>query len=178
MCACFNCDIGCNGRRTGKKIRSGEAHHNAHGPTALGAGPEIGNMLGSGMDFDGRGRWCRAEQFKTQRQQSGAPPIGKKTEVSDTDETLWQKVEQETPQELICRKRHELLAVAVRAVSPEECDIAILKRDEAAVGNGHSMRVAAKITENMFRAAERRSAVNHPLVPEQLTDKGAEHLRV
>ncbi len=178
MGACFYQDIDCLGRRAGENIRSTEAHDNDHRPTTLGADPEMGNTLGGAPVFDGRGLRSRTEQLETKWQQSRPPPIGKEAEASDADETLGKQVEQETPQELIYRKCHRLLVVAVRAVSPEECDVSVDKRDQAMVGNGHSMGIAAEIAENIFRAAKWGSAVNDPLMAEQLTDKGVELLRV
>jgi hypothetical protein len=40
---------------------------------------------------------------EAQRQEGGAPSVGKETEVADTDEALGEQVKQETPQELIAR---------------------------------------------------------------------------
>ena len=75
-------------------------------------------------------------------------------------------MEQKAAQELICRQRHFAFTVAMRAVSPAECNISILKRNQAMVGNGHSMGVAAEIAENIFRAAEGPFAVDDPVVTE------------
>ena len=105
-------------------------------------------------------------------------PIGKISEVPDAHETFREQVKQETTQELICRECHLALYVPMRAVSPAECDISIRKRNQAMVGNGHSMCIAAEIAENIFRAAERPFAVDDPVIPEQLTDKGVKRLRV
>jgi hypothetical protein len=41
---------------------------------------------------------------------------------------------------------------------------------------GDTMSVTAKIPERVLRAAERRLAVNHPVVPEELPDPGGECL--
>jgi hypothetical protein len=138
----------------------------------------MGDMFGGASAWDSGGLGIRSEQLKTKRQNSSAPPIGKKAEASDADETLGKQVKQETTQELICRERHRAVYVAVRAVSPAECDVTIDKGNQAVVGNGHSMGVSAEIAENRFRATERPFAVGDPLVTEQLTDKGAERLGV
>ena len=66
----------------------------------------------------------------------------------------------------------------MRPVSPAEGNISILKRDQAMVGNSHSMGIAAEISKNIFRAAKWRFAVNHPVVAEELADEGLKSLRV
>jgi hypothetical protein len=42
------------------------------------------------------------------------------------------------------------------------------------IGNGDPVRVAAKIAEDMFRAAERSFAVNNPVLLEQLPEERGE----
>jgi len=66
----------------------------------------------------------------------------------------------------------------MRPISPAEGNISILERDQAMVGNGHSMGIAAEISKNIFRAAKWRFAVNHPVVAEELVDEGLKSLRV
>ena len=66
----------------------------------------------------------------------------------------------------------------MRPISPAEGNISILKRDQAMVGNGHSMGIAAEISKNIFRTAKWRFAVNHPVVAEELADEGLKSLRV
>jgi hypothetical protein len=46
------------------------------------------------------------------------------------------------------------------------------------VGNGHSMRVAAEIFENLLRPAEWAFAVNHPIVAVKVTNEGMKGLRI
>lgn len=138
----------------------------------------MGERPGGAPVFCGRGLRSRAEQLGTKRQQSSPAAIGKEAEVSDAHETLGKQVEQKTPQELSCRKCHFAFYVSMGAVSPSECDIAIGKRNQAMVGDGHSMSVAAEIAKNIFRAAKRAFAMDHPVMAEELTDKGVKQLRV
>ncbi len=66
----------------------------------------------------------------------------------------------------------------MRTVSPGECNFSVLERNQAMVGNGHSMGVAAEIPENIFRAAEGPFAVDDPVVAEESGDEGMKSLRV
>ncbi len=102
--------------------------------------------------------------METEGQKGGAAPIGKEAEVSDADETLWKQMKEEATQKFVGRKCHGTASVAVGAVSPAECDVSICKRNQAVVGNGHSVGVAAEVTEDMFRPAEGALAVDDPVM--------------
>ena len=66
----------------------------------------------------------------------------------------------------------------MRTVSPGERNFSILERNQAMVGNGHSMSVAAEIFENLLRPAERAFAVNHPIVAVEVANEGMKGLRI
>ena len=87
-------------------------------------------------------------------------------------------MKQKAAQELFCRQRHIFLHVSMHPVSPGECNFSILERNQAMVGNGHSMGVAAEISENMFRTAEWALAVYDPIVAIEIANKVIEHLWV
>jgi hypothetical protein len=63
--------------------------------------------------------------------------------VADTHEPFRQDVQQETPQKFVERKGHELLLVLVRGVAPAEGDSPIAEGNQAMVGDGYAMGVAA-----------------------------------
>ena len=64
----------------------------------------------------------------------------------------------------------------MRPVSPGKCNFSILKRDQAMVGNSHSMGIAAEIFENMFRTAEGALAVDDPIVAIEIANEVIKHL--
>lgn len=76
-------------------------------------------------------------------------------------------MKQEAAQELIDRQAHHPLPVAVRGVPPPECDIAICEGKQPVVRDGDAMRVGAKVTQNVFRATERRLGIDDPVLAEQ-----------
>ncbi len=121
---------------------------------------------------------CRFEALKTTRQKGAPVPIGEKSEVPDTDEAFGKHVKQKAAQELLCGQCHIALNVSMHPVSPAEGNLSILKRDQATVGNGLSMGVAAEISENIFRAAEGPFAVHDPVVGIEFADEGVKSLRV
>lgn len=55
----------------------------------------------------------------------------------------------------------------VRGVLPTEGDVALLKGDESAVGDGDAAGVAAEIAQRVLRSAKGRLGTGHPVVAEQ-----------
>jgi hypothetical protein len=53
-------------------------------------------------------------------------------------------------------------------------DLVIGQRDEAIVGDGHAMGVAAEILEYILGAAEGWFAVDHPRLAKQWSEPGSE----
>ncbi len=97
--------------------------------------------------------------------------MGDKAEVPDAQEAWGQEVDQKAAQELLDRKGHQALLVAVSRVSPAKGDLVVGQGGEAVIGDGHPMGVAAEIVENMLRTTEERFAVDDPIVVEQLPEK-------
>jgi hypothetical protein len=77
-----------------------ESLDGCHGPTALGAEPEIPC---SGYGSFLLGLWCGTEQLKTEWQGRGTPAMGQEAEMPDAHETFREDVQQEATQELIKR---------------------------------------------------------------------------
>ncbi len=100
--------------------------------------------------------------------------MGQKAEVADAHEARGEYVEQEPAQELLDGKGHQTLLVAVRGVSPAERDLVTLQSDQAVIGDGHAVGIAAEITENMFWAPKGRLAIDHPVLPEQWAEECSE----
>ena len=65
--------------------------------------------------------------------------------MPDADEAAWEQMEQEAAQELIDRKGHPPLLVAVRGISPAKGDVLVGKSNEPVVGDGDAVGVVAEI---------------------------------
>ena len=105
--------------------------------------------------------------MKTKRQESGTPPTSQEAKVANAHETFGEQMQQEAAHELIERQSQQLLFVVVSGVAPAKRDLAIRERDQAMVGDGHAMSVAAQILEYIFRAPEGWFRVHHPVFSEQ-----------
>jgi hypothetical protein len=64
----------------------------------------------------------------------------------------------------------ESLLVGMRGVSPAEGDVALLKGDESAVGDGDAVCVSAEIAQRVFRSAEGWLGIDDPVVAEQRSE--------
>lgn len=178
MDACFISRNESARRRARQYCVPGHEHNEDHRPTTFWADPHRRDRVGIGSICNSGGLRNRSEALKAKRQESGAPAIGNEAVVSDANKAARKQVEEKTAQELIHRKRHSALLVAVRRISPTESDVAICQGNQAMVGDGHSMGIAAEVFENMFRAAKGPFAVDDPIVAIELPDQGAESLRV
>ncbi len=118
------------------------------------------------------------EALETDRKKRTAAPAGKVSEVPNAHEPLREDVQEETTQELLYRKCHHAFNASMGPVSPAEGDRSIHQRDQAMVGYGDSMGVAAEIFEDLFRPAERAFAVHNPVLTVEFADEGTKGLRV
>ena len=116
--------------------------------------------------------------MKTKRQEFGASAIGEKSEVADAHEAFGKHVQEEAAQEFIDRKSQQLLLVVVSGVTPTKSDLAIHKRNQTMVGDGHAMGVAAQILEHILGATERWFRIDHPVLSEKWPQPGGEGLGV
>lgn len=100
------------------------------------------------------------------------------TKKTDPDESARQGVKQEPAKELVGRKGHRARGVITLPVLPSERDLAVVKTDEAMVGDGDPMGVAGQVVENMLRPAEGTLRVDDPVDVVEGADEGPESLRV
>jgi len=96
--------------------------------------------------------------------------------VPDTHEALRKNMQQEAAQEFIVRQSGELLFVVVSGIAPAKSHLAIGKGDQAMVGDGHAMGVAAEIVQHIFGTAEGTFQVHHPVLSKQWPEPSREDL--
>jgi hypothetical protein len=168
MCIVVSCGIRDRKRwRTELYFGGSESFDDHHWATALRAAPKIVWTIGDRRVLLVVRPRSRRKQLKAARQRSSAAAIGQKAEVSDAHETLWEQMQQEAAQKLIDRKSHPPLLVVVSGVAPVESDLAIRKGNQAMVGDGYAMRVAAQILEHMVWTPEGSFGIDHPVFSEQ-----------
>ena len=109
-------------------------------------------------------------------QQGGTPPVGEEAEVADADEAFGEQMQQEAAQELVARDGHQFLMIVVNRVTPAKGDLAVGQRNQAMVGDGDAVRVAAEILEHVVGTAEGWFGVDDPIFAEERTQPGREEL--
>ena len=78
---------------------------------------------------------------------------------------------QEAAQKFFARQGHGALLVVVCIVFPSEEHLGFVDRHNAVVGNGHTMRIASQIVQDVFRPAKRWLGVNDPIFLKQGVQK-------
>lgn len=104
------------------------------------------------------------EKLATECKLAAAITIRQKAEVTDLGETLGKNVKQEAADELVCIQSHGSDAVVFFAVFPLERDFAVLKCQQAVVGNGDPVRIAAEVVKDLSGSSERRFCVDDPFM--------------
>jgi hypothetical protein len=114
----------------------------------------------SGIRLGGRS----IEKLAAECKPAAAVTISQKAEVTDLGETLGKNVKQEAADEFVCLQSHGADAVVMFAVSPLERDFAVLKCQQAMVGNGDAVRIAAEVVKDLSGSSEGRFCVDHPFM--------------
>ncbi len=70
--------------------------------------------------------------------------VGQEAKGTDADEAAGQYMQQETAQELWRLDRHHSLAISVGIISPAEGHLVVGEGDQAMVGDGDTMSIAAR----------------------------------
>jgi hypothetical protein len=99
--------------------------------------------------------------------------IGEESEVTDLHESGGQDVQQESANELLAIEAHLLAAVVVAAVAVAEAYAAVSDGQDAMVGDGDSVGVAAEVVEHLLGADEGALGIDDPgLVSESVHEAG------
>jgi len=93
-----------------------------------------------------------------------ARTVGEETEVADLSKALRENVDEESSDELVCIESHRSNAVMLFAISPLKRDLSVLKCNQAVIGNGNPVCVAAEIIENLSGSAKGRFGIDDPFV--------------
>ena len=99
--------------------------------------------------------------------------IGEEADVADAVEAVRHGVLKEAADEFVGGQGHDLGFAALAVVLPGEADPAVVEADQAAVGDGDAMGVAAEIAENLLRSGEGRLGVDHPVDGSQGIEAGS-----
>ena len=98
--------------------------------------------------------------------------------MADAMKAVGQAVDEETADELVRIERHQPGRVAMTIIAPAEGHSGLVGADQAAVGDGDPVGVAAEIGQDMFGRAERWLGIDDPVLATQLPDRGCEGMGI
>ena len=96
--------------------------------------------------------------------------------MTDANEASGEHVQKEAPQELGGGECHLALFAAVGVILPAKGDALLVEGQQAMIGNGHAMGVAAEIAQHLHGPAEGRLGIDDPVVAVQATEEFCELL--
>lgn len=118
-----------------------------------------------------------SQQRPAEGQLRGTMAVGEEPVMADAVEAIGQGVEQEASDELVGVEGDDLRLAVMPIILPAEADPAIGQADQAGVGDGDAVRVAAEIGQHLFGAAEGRLGVDDPLELAALGQSAGEGVR-
>ena len=108
-------------------------------------------------------RRCRNHQeCAAKRQVLRAGTVAQQPIVPNALQATGKHMEQESADELLGIKRHDLLTVMVPVILPAEGNLPALGINQPVVGNGDAMGIASKVIQHLPGSAERPLGVDHP----------------
>ena len=93
------------------------------------------------------------------------------TEVANPGESWWQHMQQESSDKLDSFDSHLLASSFGGIVFERKGDVSMVNNQDAVVGNGDAMCIAAQIPKDIFRAGERRFGVDDPVLFIELVEE-------
>ena len=117
--------------------------------------------------------WC-AEQLEAERQERGTLSVGEKAEVTDAHEALGEQVQEKAVQELVHAQSHEFLLVTVSRITPAKRKLTIREGNQPMIGDGHAVRVATEVVQDVLGTTERGLGVDHPVFAKEQSQPGSE----
>ena len=171
----ISCRRGQERGRTELELCGCESFDNGHRSAALGTAPQRVHCR-SGRGFRFVFRWSGVEGVEAPWQQGGASSVGEEAEVADADEALGEQMKEEATEKLIARDGHHFLSIVVGGVTPAKGNLAVRQCDQAMVGDGDAMSIAAEILQHVLGSAEGWFGVDDPVFAEERTQPGSEEL--
>ena len=128
--------------------------------------------------------WCRSlgrfERDSKELPREGEPGramrVGQISKLPDADEPSRQNVLGETAEELVRRKGHLPLLVAMSVVLPAEGHVLAIEGQQAVIADRHTMRISPEIVKHLSGSAKCGLRVHNPVLLEERIDKSGQML--
>jgi len=100
--------------------------------------------------------------------------VGEETNVADAMKSVGHGMLQEAADKLVGGEGHHLGFAVLPIVLPGEAHLAVVEPDQAAVGDGNAVGVAAEIAKHLLGSGEWRFGVDDPVGLGQRVEPGSE----
>ncbi len=154
-------------------------------PSVLAAGTAFDVDAGQAEHEGGHGFGGRRDDGRRLGEEGAAPrelgatrPVRQEAEMADADKPARHDVEEEATDEFLDVERHDLHAVTIGVVLPAEAHDAVGVADEPLVGDGHAVRVATEVLQELRGAGEGSFGVHDPVRLPQLLKPGGKARRI
>src|SRR5271167_279115 len=94
---------------------------------------------------------CHADQLPAARELLCTMAVAEEAVIANTVKPVRQHMDQEAADELPGLEGHGLLTVVIPVILPAEADLAVVHGDQAVVGDGNTVGIAADVIENLSR---------------------------
>ncbi len=115
-----------------------------------------------------------AEQTAAHSELFLAVTVAQKPVIANAPETVWQDVQQETPDKFLGAQGHRFDLIASAIVFPLEPDLIIFDVEQAVIGDGNAVGIAAHVIEHLLRSGERGFGIDDPIAVFQAFHMSAE----
>jgi hypothetical protein len=126
------------------------------------------------MDFFFDYSFIPSEELTTDAEVVFSVSVGQQAEVPYPDKASRQDMEEEPADKLLGLEQHDLLAVMVRIISPEEGNLAVPDGEEAVIADGDSVGISTQVLQDPLGASEGRFAIDHPFFMVERPPEGFE----
>ena len=103
-----------------------------------------------------------SEQPATDGESLLAVAIAHKPVIANTPQPVRQHMQQETPDELVSGEGHGFDLIALAIIFPAEANLIVFHVQQAVIGDGDAMGIAAHVVEHLLRPGERSFGVDDP----------------
>ena len=108
-------------------------------------------------------RWG-IEKLSAKGKPVAAMAVGEEAEVADLGKLLGKDVKEEAADELVGVESHASGAVVAVAVAPPEGHLPVLECQQAVIGDGDAVRIAAEVIEDLSGSPKGRFGVDDPFM--------------
>jgi hypothetical protein len=108
-------------------------------------------------------RWS-IQELSAKGEPEATMAVGHEAEVADFGKAVGKNVDKESANEFVCFESHGSDAVVLFSIPVLKCHLAVLKCQQAVIGDGDAVCIAAEVIEDLSGSAKGRFGIDDPFV--------------